>query len=227
MNSLFFSIIICTFNRASLLPRALDSLLAQTDIDIHNWEAIIVDDGSTDATKAVVEPYLRQPSNIRYVYHTNRGTGASRTVGVEAARGLYVTFLDSDDEYAPTHLATRKGVLQAAPELDLLHGGVEVIGDPYVADKDDPTKLVHLSACVVGGTFFIKRDVVRRLGGFGTRRYADDAAFFEKAERAGVEIRAVQPTKEFATYRYYRTTEDSLCTTTFVGDNTTALTRLQ
>jgi glycosyltransferase involved in cell wall biosynthesis len=214
-----FSVIICTFNRASLLARALDSLLAQTGLQPEDWEAIIVDDGSTDTTQTVVEPYLRQHENFRYMYHANCGTGASRTAGVEAARGLFVTFLDSDDEYLPTHLATRKRILQAAPELEFVHGGLEIIGNPYVADKDDPTKLVHLSECVAGGTFVVKRDVVLRLGGFGTLRYADDAAFFEKAQRAGVHIYALGSIPEFAeyaTYRYYRTTEDSLCTTAFV-----------
>src|SRR3990170_4909427 len=56
----FFSVIICTFNRAHLLPRALDSLLAQEET---SWEAIVVDDGSTDNTHAVVRRYLAQTPN--------------------------------------------------------------------------------------------------------------------------------------------------------------------
>ncbi len=204
----FFTVILCTYNRAHLLPRALDSLLRQTETD---WEALIVNDGSTDATYAVASEYLRQHQHLRYLEHTNRGVGYSRTAGVYAAFGQYCTFLDSDDEYLPYHLASRRAILSTQPNTDILHGGVEVIGNPFVADRHDPTKLIHISECVMEGTMVIRRQTALQLGGFGTERYGEGAALMEKAISAECIItRTDEPS-----YRYDRTTSDSLCTTAF------------
>jgi glycosyltransferase involved in cell wall biosynthesis len=204
----FFTVIICTYNRASLLRRALDSLLCQTETD---WEALIVNDGSTDATYTIANQYMKQNSRLRYLEHPNRGVGYSRTAGIYAAFGQYCTFLDSDDEYLPHHLASRRAFLTRQPNTDILHGGVEVIGNPFVADRHDPSKLIHISQCVMEGTMVIRRKTALELGGFGTERYGEGAALMEKALAEGCVIaRTDEPS-----YRYDRTTPDSLCTTTF------------
>lgn len=200
----FFSVIICTYNRAGLLPRALDSLIAQTETD---WEAIVVDDGSTDDTATIVQRYAAAHRTIRGLYHTNRGTGLSRNAGLQVSTGLFVTFLDSDDEYLPDHLASRKRMLLDHPMVEFLHGGVDIIGTPYVADKDDPTKSIHIAECAVGGTFVIRRDVLTALGGFDAVRYADDAMLHERASNEGVVIART----DHPTYIYHRDTPDSLC----------------
>lgn len=96
----YSSLIIPTHNRANLLPRAIDSVLAQTD---GNWELIVVDDGSTDDTKTVVGRYT--DPRIRYVYQTNRELNGARNTGVRHVRGRYTGFLDDDDELLPDHLA--------------------------------------------------------------------------------------------------------------------------
>lgn len=202
----FFSVLMCTYNRAQLLPRAITSLLAQTETD---WELIIIDDGSTDNTFEVLQPYILKHENIRYMYQQNRGLGSSRNAGVLAACGLFVTFLDSDDEYLPNHLLIRKTALVQNNDVHFIHGGIEVIGNPYVPDKDDNTKLIHLDECVVGGTFVLRRDMVLALGGYPHIRFADDAAFYQIAVDAGVPIAKI----DSPTYRYYRDTPDSLCNT--------------
>jgi glycosyltransferase involved in cell wall biosynthesis len=202
----FFSVIVCTYQRAELLPRALDSLLAQDEPD---WEMVVVDDGSTDATADVIQRYGSRLSNMRYLWHSNRGTGLSRNAGVQAATGLFVTFLDSDDEYRTDHLSSRKQMLVDNPTVEFLHGGVQVIGDPWVADKDDPTQRVHINDCVVGGTFVVRRDVLLRLGGFDAVRYADDALFHARAQEAGIVVAVT----DHASYIYHRDTPDSLCST--------------
>jgi glycosyltransferase involved in cell wall biosynthesis len=143
------------------------------------------------------------------VYHSNRGTGLSRNAGLLASCGLFVTFLDSDDEYLPDHLATRREILHSYPEVDLLHGGTEIVGNPYVPDKNDTSRTIHLSECVIGGTFVVRRDRALALGGYGTMRYADDTDFFERAHNAGYVIGET----DAATYRYHRDTPDSLCNT--------------
>lgn len=200
----FFTIVMCTFNRALLLPRAVESVLKQVEED---WELVVVDDGSTDDSFSVLKTFAESDRRIRYQYQSNAGIGNARTNGALSARGLFVTFLDSDDEYLPNHLALRRDVLQSYPEVEFLHGGIIVVGDEYVPDKNDHTKLVHLDECVVGGTFVIRADIVRELGGFGDYRFADDSHFFDRALDTGVSIGKIY----LPTYKYYRDTPDSLC----------------
>ena len=199
-----FSIILPTFNRAHLLSRAIDSVLKQTE---SSWELIIVDDGSTDTTHDLGTQFTMHEGRIKYVFHSHRGLALSRAAGIAAASGEYVTFIDSDDEYAPDHLSQRRAYLESHPDVDLLHGGVKIIGDPYVADKFDPTKKIHISNCVVGGTFVIRGSLIERIGGWPNVPYGDDNAFYEKALAAGRIIAMI----ESPTYIYYRGEEDSLC----------------
>lgn len=196
----FFSVIICTYNRVQLLPRALDSLLAQSEGD---WEAIVIDDGSADDTAEVVAAYAGHCSNIRYFRRAlNRGVGAARNIGIRLATGKFVTFLDSDDEYALDHLAIRKETLENGNKIQMLHGGFRVVGDPFVVDKDNPSKVIHLAQCEVGGTFVVKRDVFQEIGGFDDLPYAEDSRFFEKAVAAGIRCQFVS----HPSYIYYRNT---------------------
>ncbi|MFT5820432.1 MAG: glycosyltransferase involved in cell wall biosynthesis [Crocinitomix sp.] len=95
----FFSIIIPTYNRAHLIGTSISSALAQT---YTNFEVIIVDDGSTDDTKVVLEKF--KDDRIRTIYQENGERGKARNNGVKNALGEYVFFLDSDDLIYPNHL---------------------------------------------------------------------------------------------------------------------------
>lgn len=100
------SIIICTYNRAYLIERALGSLLRQ---DYPHWEAIVVDDGSTDDTAAVLSRYA--DSRIRLVTHSeNRGITSTRNSGLDSVRGDWFGFLDSDDEILPNAISVMMSV---------------------------------------------------------------------------------------------------------------------
>ena len=107
-NQPFFSVIITTYNRANILTRALDSLIGQTE---HDWEAIIVDDESTDNTYLKLLPYLYSNPRIRYLRKVHSGEPLSKNSGINTSSGKFVTFLDSDDEFSPIHLQTRKAIL--------------------------------------------------------------------------------------------------------------------
>ena len=99
------SIIIPAYNRFSLLCEAIDSVLAQTDSD---YELIVVDDGSTDATSTIQTLY---EGRLRYVRQENRGVSAARNRGIAEARGSLIAFLDSDDLWHPEKLALQKAAM--------------------------------------------------------------------------------------------------------------------
>ncbi|GAA0307785.1 glycosyltransferase family 2 protein [Halarchaeum salinum] len=106
------SVVIPAYRRADVLPRAIDSALAQTMGDL---EVIVVDDGSPDDTEAVVRAY--DDPRVRSVAHeTNRGVSAARNTGIDAARGDYVAFLDSDDEWLPRKLERQLATLDERGE---------------------------------------------------------------------------------------------------------------
>jgi glycosyltransferase involved in cell wall biosynthesis len=97
-SNLLFSIIIPTYNRAPFLPKAINSISDQT---YPNWELIIVDDGSTDNTKEVVDQFLTD-SRVHYHYQENAERSAARNSGIRLSKGEYITFMDSD-EYMDTN----------------------------------------------------------------------------------------------------------------------------
>lgn len=108
----FFSIILPTYNRAHFLPKAIESVLAQT---FEDWELVIVDDGSTDNTKEVVLAY--QDLRIVYIYQDNQERSAARNNGMSKAKGDFICFLDSDDYYLPEKLMNYRNAL--AEDLDV------------------------------------------------------------------------------------------------------------
>jgi glycosyltransferase involved in cell wall biosynthesis len=89
----YFSIIIPSFNRAYIIERAIEAVLGQS---FQDWELLIVDDGSTDNTQSIIEPYLID-QRIKYLYQKNKGVCSARNKGALNARGSYLIFLDSDD----------------------------------------------------------------------------------------------------------------------------------
>ena len=111
------SVVIPCFNGARYLGEAIDSALAQTHPDV---EVIVVDDGSTDGTPAVVSGY---GDRLRCVRQPNRGLAGARNAGIRHARGPYVAFLDHDDRFLPDKLARQAAVLDARPDAGLVYCG--------------------------------------------------------------------------------------------------------
>lgn len=207
------SVVMTAYNRAGLLPRAVASLVGGGGAGV-DWELIIVDDGSSDSTVEAAWLEMIRPScdgRIRLVTHPNRGLAGARNSGIKSARAGFVTFLDSDDEYGPNHLALRLAHLargeQEGAAWDLVHGGLKIIGDPTVPDKFDPSRRIAIEDCFVGGTFVIRKLLWERLGGFRKPDYGDDHDFMVRAVEAGASILKV----DYPTYIYHRDTAGSLC----------------
>jgi glycosyltransferase involved in cell wall biosynthesis len=117
-SSPFFSVVIPSYNRAALIERTLQSVLAQTWRD---FEVIVVDDCSTDNTLDVLQPYVER-GQIRLLQHErNLERAQARNTGMDAARGLYITFLDSDDLMYPTNLADAAAYIDAHPGIRCFH----------------------------------------------------------------------------------------------------------
>jgi glycosyltransferase involved in cell wall biosynthesis len=100
-NDIVVSIITPTYNRAHVLTRALDSVFAQT---YKHWEYLIIDDGSTDNTRALVSSV--RDKRVRYLYKDNGGPSKARNYGIEHAKGRWIMYLDSDDELLPKCIET-------------------------------------------------------------------------------------------------------------------------
>jgi len=201
------SIILCTYNRAHLVARAIASVLTQS---YRNWELIIIDDGSVDDTAQVVMPVVKSDPRIMYFYHANTGLARSRNIGITLASGKYTTFLDSDDEYRDNHLSVRIETMAKQPSSVLIYGGIEYVGSvekQYAPDAQRPGEKIHLSKCYASGTFFARTSVFKRLQGFRDLPFAEDLDFVRRARKKGLKITEVKE----PTYRYRVDADCRLC----------------
>lgn len=124
LNNIRFSIIIPTYNRAAFLPKAIESVLAQTYTD---RELIIVDDGSTDNTKEVVAKY--NDERIKYVYQDNAERSAARNNGIAHANGEYVCFMDSDNYMKPDRLEKLSAFIARENRIACYYTGIEYFNE--------------------------------------------------------------------------------------------------
>jgi glycosyltransferase involved in cell wall biosynthesis len=119
------SVITAFLNAEKFLAETIESVLAQTFDD---WEYLLVDDGSTDASTAMAKGYAaRYPEKVRHLEHPghiNRGVCASRNLGLRYAQGDYVAFIDADDVWVPSKLADQVAILDESPEVGMVCGTV-------------------------------------------------------------------------------------------------------
>ena len=119
MNEPLISVIIPCYNYDRFLPDAVDSVLAQS---YANWECIIVDDGSTDASKETALKLAAGDQRIRYSYKTNGGLSSARNHGIELAKGEYLCFLDADDLLDKDKLCGQLQAFLQHPTTDVVYG---------------------------------------------------------------------------------------------------------
>jgi len=117
----YFTVVIPTYNRAGFIAETLQSVLQQT---YSSLEVIVVDDGSTDSTEAVVAAI--DDARLHYLKKANGERGAARNYGIARAQGQYVTFLDSDDLFYSHHLQTAHEFIEAHNSPEVFHLGYEM-----------------------------------------------------------------------------------------------------
>ncbi|HYH13922.1 MAG TPA: glycosyltransferase family 2 protein [Flavisolibacter sp.] len=136
MENLLVSVVIPSYNRATLIKETLNSILIQT---YPTWEAIIVDDGSTDNSLAVLKAFSEKDNRIKYYRRgagSVKGAPSCRNIGLSYAKGEYVIFLDSDDLLAPWCLESRVEMMGKHKELDFgVFPGITFINTPGDTDK--------------------------------------------------------------------------------------------
>jgi glycosyltransferase involved in cell wall biosynthesis len=170
---LYFSVVIPAYNAAHLISDALKSVFAQTTDD---YEIIVVNDGSPDTAEfeKALEPYLK---DITYIRRANGGPAAARNTGIRAAKAEFIAFLDSDDQWEPTHLAEMREFLQRDPTLDLVYGDAVMFGefakDRATTMEANPSEglatfesLVLCKCTVIGSTVVARRQTLIDAGLF-------------------------------------------------------------
>jgi glycosyltransferase involved in cell wall biosynthesis len=113
MKNDFISVVIPTYNRASFLKEAIDSVLSQT---FRDFELIVVDDGSTDETPELLLSY---GNKIKVIKKANKGPSAARNRGIKAAKGEWIAFLDSDDVWKPDKLEKQVQFIKDNPDIKI------------------------------------------------------------------------------------------------------------
>lgn len=148
------SVVIPTYNRARTIRKALDTALEQT---YQNIEIIVVDDGSTDETENVLAFY---EGRIRYFKQANQGASAARNRGIREARGKYIAFLDSDDQWLPNKLEKQIALLESQPDLSFVACLSTVEKRTYAGYEDHASQFIRF--IVQPFTQNMTRYVVRR-----------------------------------------------------------------
>lgn len=180
MNRPAVSVILPTFNRARLLPRAIASVLGQS---FRNFELIVIDDGSTDDTAEVVRAFAADPRLAYLPPERNLGDAGARNRGIAAARGEWLAFQDSDDEWLPDKLELQMAVASALSAdyagvgstlMRYVGGPVERISWPTQIGVRDQQADVDRDAFIRGFSAFLQSLLLRRtavveIGGFDTR----------------------------------------------------------
>jgi len=160
------SVVIPTYNRASFLPRPLDSVLNQTFKD---FEVIVVDDGSTDNTRDVIKSYRERDERVKYIWRKNGGSAKARNTGMKIAKGIYIAELDSDDRYYPNTLEEMVKALEREPDVALAYSDMEFEEDGKIVrewEKPDFDKDLLLEWMYISQVRLMRKDAIMSIGGY-------------------------------------------------------------
>ncbi|MBS0305635.1 MAG: glycosyltransferase family 2 protein [Proteobacteria bacterium] len=186
------SVVVPAYNAAAFVGRAVDSVLAQSGVD---YELLVVDDGSSDGTVAVLAAY---GDRLRVLVQANAGPAAARNRGLHEARGRYVAFLDADDWWLPEKLARQVALLDGRPEIGFCSTATRVVTEggapagewPCVPGERPLLETLFVRSAAVSGStsgVLARRELLLGAGGFdeALRGFEDPDLWMRLAARAG------------------------------------------
>ena len=176
VDTILFSVCICTYNRAELLTGVLESVCRQT-ISTDLYEILVIDNGSTDMTKEITEGFIKLHHNVRYLFEPLIGLAHARNRGWTEGRGIYIGYTDDDCIVPESWLSTADEIVNSlSPDL---------FGGPYYAayqtnkpewfkneygsgTHGNKARILDDDEYLSGGNFFVKRDLLEGISGFRT-----------------------------------------------------------
>jgi peptidoglycan/xylan/chitin deacetylase (PgdA/CDA1 family)/GT2 family glycosyltransferase len=185
------SVIIPARNAARTLAQTFESLIAQT---VSDWEALVVDDGSSDETGAIIARYAAADQRFKFLAGPGQGVSAARNTALAEARGKFLHFLDADDWTEPHAFETLLAALGKNPDAVVAYCGYRrVLPDGRVTPPqnqpevgDDPLEAFARSCAVAIHAVLVEREIVLRIGGFDTSlRNAEDWDLWQRIARFG------------------------------------------
>jgi glycosyltransferase involved in cell wall biosynthesis len=184
------SVVVPTKNRERYILEAVNSVLAQT---ISNHEIVVIDDGSADRTRELLEPYISD-GRVRYYFRDAAGVSAARNFGVEQARGRLIAFLDSDDLFLPSKLEKQFALLEGNAGLGFVHCSFSKFdnagNDLGVRDTSTlqgslyPEILQEWSILMAMPCMMIPKTIFEQVGGFDpSMNWAEDLDLWRRVGR--------------------------------------------
>ncbi|HET7059365.1 MAG TPA: glycosyltransferase, partial [Nitrospiraceae bacterium] len=178
MGNPIVSVVIPVFNGAPFVSHAVASIRGQS---VKEVEIIVVDDGSTDGTQAVLAE-LERTQGIRWYQQDHGGPARSRNRGIEAARGAFIALLDCDDVWLPEKLNAQLAIMQSDTKVGLVHTDYDVVDEhgavlEHVSARRSQEPLVQ---AFVGGhtalpsTLLIRKDVLQKIGALRPELYGSE-----------------------------------------------------
>jgi glycosyltransferase involved in cell wall biosynthesis len=232
MNTPLVSNIIIFFNAGRFIQEAIESVFAQT---YENWELLLVDDGSEDDSTNIAKTYaLKYPGKVYYYQHDNHqnfGMSASRNLGIDCAKGKYITFLDADDIWLPHKLSQQVAILESRAEAAMVYGNMlfwyswnknsnTSLNDYFMNLGFPPNTLIQPPRLVIPfvqdsvqipspSDVMIRRTAFDQVGLFeeSFRGYGEDRVFYIKILLSAPVFIACE------CWTYYRQHDDSCCAT--------------
>ena len=178
------SVIVTTFNYGHYICEAIESILNQ---DYHPLEIIVIDDGSTDNTKEIINKYS---DRLKYVYQSNQGVAVALNRGVEIAAGKYIGFIDADDIWETNKTSIQMKSFDAKEHIDVVFGNVKQFYSPELTETERSRFL-----CPEGklpgfskGTMLVKTKIFSDSRGFNEENnFSDFVEWFGRRREDGVD----------------------------------------